>query len=80
MSEARFSVTKLLEKAIAELTKLPEDQQETMAQWILDELEDETRWDQAFAKSLPHLENLANKALADFKAGNTEALNPDALE
>jgi hypothetical protein len=73
-------VTKLLEKAIAELTKLPETQQESMAQWILDELEDETRWDQNFAGSLSQLEQLGKKALDDYRAGRTRELNPDELE
>jgi hypothetical protein len=73
-------LTTLLEKAIAELAKLPETQQETMAQWILDELEDDARWDQAFASSLPQLEALAKKALQDYKAGRTQELKPDELE
>ena len=65
-------MTKLLEKAVAELTKLPADQQDSMAQWILDELEDEARWDKAFAGSLPQLEQLSKKALEDHQAGLTE--------
>jgi hypothetical protein len=72
-------MTKLLEKAIEELNKLPEPQQESMAQWILDELEDEARWDQTFADALPQLENLAKKALKDYRAGRTKELNPDEL-
>ncbi|MCA9891701.1 MAG: hypothetical protein KC615_01885 [Anaerolineae bacterium] len=72
-------MTKLLEKAIAELTKLSEGQQDSMAQWILDELEDEAHWDQTFADSLPQLEQLAKKALEDYKRGSTEELNPDSL-
>ncbi len=71
---------KLLEKAIAEVSKLPKPQQESMAQWILDELEDDARWDRAFAESLPQLEKLGEKALADYHAGRTEELNPDELE
>lgn len=73
-------MTKLLEKAISELAKLPETQQESMAQWILEELEDEARWDRAFAGSLPQLEKLGKKALADYHAGRTRELNPDELE
>lgn len=34
-------MTKLLEKAISELNRLPDEQQNTMAQWILEELEDD---------------------------------------
>ena len=72
-------MVKLLEKAIAKLATLPEEQQETMAKWILDELEDEARWDAAFASSLPQLEQLADKALKDFESGNTDVLEPDEL-
>ena len=64
-------MVELLEKAFAEVSKLPEDQQEVFAQWILDELEDEERWTQAFANSLPQLEKLGKKALADHRAGRT---------
>jgi len=73
-------MTELLEKAIAELTKLPEPQQESMARWILEELEDESRWDRAFADSASQLEQLARKALADYDAGRTQELDPDDLE
>ncbi|TVR20608.1 MAG: hypothetical protein EA396_10085 [Anaerolineaceae bacterium] len=73
-------MTRLMQKAIAELTKLPEDQQETMAQWILDELEDEARWEQAFAASLPQLKKLGDQALKDYQAGRTRELEPDELE
>ncbi len=62
-------MTKLLEKAIAELAKLPETQQERLAQWILYEFEDEARWDRAFAESLPQLETLGKKALEDYHDG-----------
>ena len=51
-----------------------------MAQWILDELEDERRWDEAFSNSLPQLEQLAKKALDDYKSGRTQELDPDELE
>lgn len=64
----------LLDKAFAEVSKLPQDQQEIVAQWILDELEDEERWNQSFANSLSQLEKLGNKALADHRAGRTREL------
>lgn len=70
----------LLEKAFAEVAKLPEDQQESFAQWILETLEDEQRWDTAFAASLDKLEILGAKALADFRDGLTQELDPDTLE
>ncbi|MCI0710108.1 MAG: hypothetical protein L0154_08090 [Chloroflexi bacterium] len=65
-------MTELLEKAIAELSRLTDEQQNIMAQWILEELEDDRRWDTAFANSLPQLEQLAKKALADYRDGRTQ--------
>jgi hypothetical protein len=73
-------MTELLEKVIEELSRLPDDQQNSMAQWILEELEDEQRWDTAFSASLPKLEQIAQKALDDHRAGRTRDLNPDELE
>jgi len=70
----------LLEKAFAEVSKLSEEQQEQFAQWILDELEDEVRWDSAFTQSLSQLEKLGKKALDDYRAGKTQELEPDELE
>lgn len=71
---------KRFEQAIEELSKLPEDDQQRMAEWILDELEDGLRWDQAFANSLPQLEQLGKKALEDYRTGKTQELKPDELE
>jgi hypothetical protein len=73
-------MTELLEKAIAALRLLPQAQQESMAKWILEELEEDARWQQAFAASLPQLEKLALKALSDHQAGHTQALDPDHME
>lgn len=69
----------LLNKVIAEVSKLPEAEQDRVAQWILDELADEARWDEAFANSLPQLEALGRRALEDLRAGRTQELDPDNL-
>lgn len=44
-------MTPLLEKALSEVYKLPPEEQDSIAALILEELEDEHRWDKAFAKS-----------------------------
>ena len=69
----------LLKQAITELSKLSENQQDAMVQWILDELNDDVRWDTTFAKSQLQLEQLADEALADLLADKTDLLDPDAL-
>jgi hypothetical protein len=72
-------VNTLLEKAFAEAQKLPPDEQEALAQWILDELASERRWTEAFEHSQDALAKLANEALAEHRAGRTRPLNPDEL-
>ncbi len=72
-------MTALLEKAMAEVSKLPSKEQDTFAQWILDELADEERWDQAFAKSQDALAKLAQEARAEYRAGKTIPLDLEQL-
>lgn len=72
-------MTQLMEKALAEINKLPADQQDTLAAWILDELASEQQWDEAFARSHDLLEELADEALQEHRAGKTRRLNLDEL-
>ena len=65
-------MTELLEKAFAEVEKLSPDQQDTFAQWILDELASERRWDKAFARSQDKLGKLADQALAEYRILNSK--------
>ena len=69
----------LLEKAFAEAQKLPPDEQEALAQWILDELMSERRWTEAFESSQDALAKLADEALSEHRAGRTRPLNLDEL-
>lgn len=72
-------MTKLLEKAFAEASKLPEAEQRQFAAWILDELASERRWEAAFAKSQDTLSRLAEEALAEHHEGQTRELDPEQL-
>ncbi len=69
----------LLEKAFAEVARLPQPEQDTFAAWILDELASERRWNRAFAQSQDVLAQLADEALAEHRAGRTQELDPDGL-
>jgi hypothetical protein len=69
-------VTALLEKALAEIAKLPPPQQEEVASWLLAELDDEARWAASFLRSRSTLERLADSALAEHRAGHTQDLDP----
>ena len=62
-------MTQLLERALSEVSKLSESDQDVIAALILDELEDERRWDSAFAKSQDQLMGLAARVRADIAAG-----------
>ena len=67
-------MTKLLEKAIAATQQLSETEQDTIAAMILEDLADEDRWKQSFARSEKQLSILAREALAQYKAGRTKRL------
>ena len=71
-------MTALLEKALAEISKLPPPQQEQVASWLLAELEDEARWAESFSRSGGTLGTLADAALAEHRAGKTQDLDPKA--
>jgi hypothetical protein len=72
-------MTKLLEKAIEEASKLPEIEQNSLAKWVLEELEADKKWDKAFAESEDILDQLANEALEAHKHGKTKPLDIDKL-
>ena len=72
-------MTRLLERAFAEVSKLPEEAQDRVAAQLLDELADEAKWDAAFAASADKLEKLAAEALEEYRAGRTEELGFDQL-
>jgi len=72
-------MTELLEQAIARLKNLPSDEQNAIAAMILEELEDDQRWDESFARSPDLLANLAAEAMAEYRAGKTQELDPEAL-
>ena len=72
-------MTKLLEQAIARVMQLPETEQDAIAAFILEELEDEARWDRAFSQSQDMLAKLAAEALAEDRADKTQELDPETL-
>lgn len=61
----------LLEQAITRLKSMPANEQEAIAEMIIEELEDETQWDATFAHTQDVLDELAAKAMAEYHAGNT---------
>jgi hypothetical protein len=70
-------MTQLLERAFAAASKLPESEQDAFASLLLAELESEQRWTEAFASSQDQLSSLADEALREFEAGQTEPMDLD---
>lgn len=67
-------MTRLLEKALSEVAKLPASEQDAVAAILLDELASEQRWMESFAKSQDVLAKLAEEALSVHAAGRTKPL------
>ena len=72
-------MTQLLEQALAEVNKLPESEQDVIASLILDELDDERRWQESFEGSQDRLASLAAKVREDIRAGRVKGGGFDQL-
>ena len=72
-------MTKLLDRAFQEASKLPEVAQNALAKWLMEEMEDEKRWEATFAETEDILERLADEALVSDKQGKTKSLDVDKL-
>jgi hypothetical protein len=66
-------MTQLLDTALAEVAKLPPEEQDVLGTIIPDEIKSEQRWSASFANSQPTLKALADEAIAEFRAGKFEA-------
>lgn len=72
-------MTQLLEKALAQVSGLPDPEQDAIASLILDELADDRRWDEAFARSQEQLGRLADRVRQDIRAGRVRNVGIDEL-
>jgi hypothetical protein len=72
-------MTQLLERAIEELKKLEEPDQDSLAALILEEIADEQAWDEAFARSQPQLARIAAKVREDIRQGRVRDIEVDEL-
>lgn len=72
-------MTELLERAIAKLKTLSASEQDAIASMILEELQDDLKWERAFASSPDTLAKLATTAMAEYRAGKTQELDPETL-
>ena len=72
-------MTQLLERALTEVKLLPKPEQDVIASLILDELSDEKRWQESFARSQEQLARLAAKVRQDIHAGQIKTGGFDQL-
>ena len=68
-------MTHLLEKALNKVSKLPPQEQDIIAQQVLEELASENQWQQQFGGSQDLLKSLADEALSEHKDGKTKHLD-----
>ena len=69
-------MTDLLERTITKLRDLSVEQQDAIAMMILEEIEDEVKWERSFASSQNLLAKLAGEAMSEYRADKTEELFP----
>ena len=72
-------MTEQLERAFTEASKLPPEEQNILAEWLLAELSSEKRWSQLFANSQDVLATFGQKALDEHRKGKTQELNPEKI-
>lgn len=68
-------MTTLLKKALEKTSLLSDEEQNKIAQIILDEISDDESWTSKFSKSQEELSILADKALKNYKEGKTNPFN-----
>ncbi len=72
-------MTEQLKKAFAEASKLARVEQDALAQWLLEELASQRRWNETLGSSEDRLSLLADEALAEHRDGHTHKLDPEKL-
>jgi hypothetical protein len=72
-------MTDLLSKAFKKASELPKESQDNIAKRLLDEIEDELKWQNSFENSVSKLKVLADKALAEHEDGKTLKISFDEL-
>lgn len=72
-------MTDLLKKAFDAASRLPEDEQAAVAEWLLAEIASDGKREASFAESQDALSLLAREALDEHESGEAEDLNPESL-
>ena len=69
----------LLDQAVAEARKLSVAQQDAIAAFILEEIEDDRRWDESLSRSTGKLAALDDRAKEQLQAGQFKIVGFDEL-
>ena len=69
-------MTKSLEQAFREASKLPETEQDALADAIRAEIASEDAWEASLSTSPEELERLADEAIAEHRSGRTQPVKP----
>lgn len=72
-------MTRSLEIALERLKALPDKEQDILAQILLNEMDEDAKWDATTAKHADKLERLAQEILASLERGECEPLDPELL-
>lgn len=72
-------MTEMLDAAVAKLAALPPEEQNRIAQWLLEELPEDELWTQRFSESQDALRKLAAETREMRAAGHTTELSPETL-
>ena len=65
-------MTEMLDKAFEQASRLPEDEQNEFAAFVLEELKTEEKWSDLLSNSQGKLSELAEEARQEYEAGDTE--------
>lgn len=72
-------MTDLLRRAFNAASRLPEDEQDAVAEWLLAELQSEEEWGGRVARTQGALAALAREALTEHERGEIEDLDSNSL-
>ena len=72
-------MTKTLEQAIERLRQMPAERQDSLAQLLLHEMEEDERWQRSTEVNEGKLRGLVDEVLEADERGECEPLDPDKL-
>jgi hypothetical protein len=72
-------MTKTLEQAIERLKQMPEDRQNSLAQLLLHEIDEDERWQHSTTRHADKLQGLVKDVLEAERRGECEPLDPESL-